>query len=53
MCLEGAWNSWGRALIGINAIADVVEFDIGVAYDFLIALLGSGIGKGMTMIFGG
>ena len=39
--------------IGITIIAADDTLGIGVADDFLVAPLGSGIGKGMTMIFGG
>jgi RHS repeat-associated protein len=39
--------------IGITIIAADDTLGIGVADDFLVAPLGSGVGKGMTMIFGG
>lgn len=39
--------------IGITIIVAGDALGIGVADDFLIAPLGSGVGKGMTMIFGG
>jgi RHS repeat-associated protein len=38
---------------GVCDVGLVVVCAIGVADDFLIAPLGSGLGKGMTMIFGG
>jgi len=39
--------------IGITIIVADDALGIGVADDFLVAPLGSGVGKGMTMIFGG
>ncbi|WP_346848696.1 RHS repeat-associated core domain-containing protein [uncultured Clostridium sp.] len=39
--------------IGVTIIVADDTLGIGVADDFLIAPLGSGVGKGMTMIFGG